>query len=173
VDRLDAWLNAQRGWRRRAIIVAAFDPPTALLGISVSLFIDLWAAGPSGGPALPALAISAIAVLALPVAAGLGSVMAVIHARRAANPRRNRRQPPFFMWRMIAALWLMLSTELCATLLQTLGRPTTGHRVLAGLQLILAIALIPLWVETVRYSRRFTRPPATDQAETMPGGQFL
>jgi hypothetical protein len=42
VDRLGNWLNAQRGWRRLAIIGVAWYPPTACLGFFLSVFLPSW-----------------------------------------------------------------------------------------------------------------------------------
>jgi hypothetical protein len=79
VDRLDTWLNAQRGWRRLALIGATLYAPTFMTGFCAWLCVGLWAGGAAQGPTLPALAIGAI--LAVPAALGLGSATAAIRAR--------------------------------------------------------------------------------------------
>jgi hypothetical protein len=155
VDRLDTWLNAQRGWRRLALIGATLYAPTFMTGFYTRLCLGLWAGGASRGPTRPALAIGAI--LAVPAALGLGSVTAVIHARNARNP--NRKQPllPFLMWRTTALFWLMLATSLSATLVVDQSSSAASHRLLGGLSLIFALAVIALTVEILRYSGRFAR----------------
>jgi hypothetical protein len=157
VDRLDTWLNAQRHWRRLALIGATLYPPTVLIGFSSWLGFDLWATGASPDPTLPALAICAIVVLAVPVAVGLGSVRVVIYAREARNPRRKKALPPFLMWRTTALFSLMFATSLLAMLVANQDSLTTAHKILDGLQIIFAIGVIALAVETLRYSRRFAR----------------
>ena len=155
MDRFDTWLNAQRGWRRLALIGAALYAPTFMVGFYTWLGFDLWAAGASGDPTWPALALCV--VLAAPVAVGLGSISAMIYARQARNPGRKKGLLPFLMWRTTALFWLMLATSLSATLVADHGSSTTTHRLLGGLQLLFAIALFALCVEILRYSRRFAR----------------
>jgi hypothetical protein len=162
VDRLDTWLNAQRGWRRLAIIGVASYMPTFCLGFCVSGFCIL--AFSSSLPPMPVAAIVAIAILAFPAAVGFGSIMAVIYSRRARNPKRKKGLPPFFMWRQIALPWLLIPTLLNATLLNTQDRSTPDERALALLQVIFSIAMIALALETWRYGRRFTRPHGAGQA---------
>jgi hypothetical protein len=157
VDRLDTWLNAQRGWRRLAIIGVAWYWPTVCLGFCVSGFCTL--AFSSSWPSMPALAIVAIAILAIPASVGVGSIMAVIYSRRARNPKRNKGLPPFLMWRQIAVPLVLLPTIAATTLTADHGPPATGGPRLAGLQMISGIIVIVLAVENYRYGRRFTRSP--------------
>jgi hypothetical protein len=144
VDRFDTWLNAQRGWRRLAIVGVAWYWPTAAIGFWLLLFSRTWLPAPK-----PVLV--AIAVLALPAAGGLGSVMAANYSRRARNPKRKKGLPPFFMWRQIALPWVLF-----AGLSATSVAPR-NHAV-PGLQMISGVIVIALAVETYRYSRRFTGP---------------
>ena len=147
MDRLDTWLNAQRGWRRLLVLIATCYGSTLVLsygiwGLSTSEF------------AVPALDTVLIAVLAIPGAVCIGSVMAKIDARRARNPRRKKGQPPFFMWRTTVGQWL-LSSEL----LLGIFSPLYGHhRWVIGLMLILLCGFFLLVLETRRYTDRFTRP---------------
>jgi NADH:ubiquinone oxidoreductase subunit K len=154
VDRLDTWLNAQRGWRRLATIGVAWYWPTVWIAFCFWVFPRT---------SLPVLVIVAIAILALPTAVGLGSIMAVIYSRRARNPKRKKGLAPFFMWRQIVLPWLLIPTLLNATLLNTQGRSTPDERALAFLMIIFSIAIIALALETYRYSRRFTRPRGAGQ----------
>ena len=161
MDRLDIWLNAQRGWRRLAVIGVSSYMPTVCLGFCVMGF---WILGVSSSlPPMPVAAIVAIAILAIPAAVGLGSIMAVIYSRRARNTMRKKGLPPFFMWRQIALPWLLIPTLLNAILFNTQDRSAPDVRALALLQVISSIAIIALAVETYRYSRRFTRPRAAGQ----------
>jgi hypothetical protein len=168
VDRLDTWLNGQRGWRRLAIIGVSSYMPAVCLGFCVMGFCILGFS--SSLPSMPVAAIGAIAILAIPAAVGFGSITAVIYSRRARNPRRKKGLPPFFMWRQIALPWLLIPTLLNATLLNTQDRSTPDLRALALLQVISSIAIIALAVETYRYSRRFTRPRAAGRP-TLAGEQ--
>jgi hypothetical protein len=155
VDRLDTWLNEQRGWRRLAVFAMAWYWPTVWIAFFFWVFPRT---------SLSVIVIVAIAMLALPAAVGLGSIMAVIYSRRARNRKRKKRLGPFFMWRQILLPWLMIPTLLNATLLNTQGRPTPDERVLVLLQVIFSIAIFALALETWRYSRRFTRPYEPGQA---------
>ena len=75
MDRLDIWLNAQRGWRRLAVIGVSSYMPTVCLGFCVMGF---WILGVSSSlPPMPVAGIVAIALLAIPAAVGLGSITAV------------------------------------------------------------------------------------------------
>ena len=162
MDRLDTWLNGQRGWRRLAIIGVSSYMPTVCLGFCLMGFRIL--AFSSSLPPMPVAAIVAIAVLAIPAAVGFGSIMAVIYSRRARNPKRKKGLPPFFMWRQIALPWLLIPTLLNATLLNTQDRSTPDMRALALLQVISSVAIIALALETYRYSRRFSRPRGAGQS---------
>ena len=162
MDRLDTWLNEQRGWRRLAIIGVSSYMPTVCLGFCVMGFFILGFS--SSLPPMPVAAIVAIAVLAIPAAVGLGSIMAVIYSRRARNRKRKKGLPPFFMWRQIALPWLLIPTFLNAILLNTQDRSTPDVRALALLQVISSIAMIALALEIWRYGRRFSRPRGAGQA---------
>jgi hypothetical protein len=155
VDRFDTWLNAQQGRRRLALIAVTGYVPTVMVGFYSWLCLAPWAGGTFRGPTLSAFAVCAI--LAVPAAVGLSAVGAMLYARQARNPRGKQAVPPFLMWRMIAAFWLMLASSLSATFVADQGSSTASHRVLAGLQLIFAVAVIGLFVETLRYRRRFAR----------------
>jgi hypothetical protein len=162
MDRLDARLNEQRGWRRLAVIGVSSYMPTVCLGFCVMGVCILGFS--SSLPPMPVAAIGAIALLAIPAAVGFGSIMAVIYSWRARNPNRKRGLPPFFMWRQIALPWLLIPTLLNATLLNTQDRSTPDERALALLQVISSIAIVVLALETWRYSRRFSRPRGAGQA---------
>jgi hypothetical protein len=148
VDRLDTWLNAQRGWRRLAIIGVATYAPIACLVFACLGFFSLLS---SSGPPVPVGAVVAIAVLAVPAAVGLGSITARIYSLRARSPKRRKGWPPFLMWRQISLLWMILAGIATAPLVPP------GNRAIALVHLIFAILVIPLAAETYRYSRRFTR----------------
>lgn len=154
MDRLDAWLNAQRGWRRLVLTVMAEYPLTIALGYVARLIIAFESP-------ISTLDSAAIAVLALPGAIAVGSLMAALHARRAQNSRRKRGQPPFFVWRQIAAMWVLLGYLPTRMLLgqriptwMLLGQPPfRSDEVLA---LIVSSGYFVLSMEAVRYRRRFT-----------------
>lgn len=155
MDRLDTWLNAQRGWRRLLLIAVAGYAPTVMVGFYSWLCLGPWAGGTFRGPTLSAIAICAI--LAVPAAVGLSAVGAMLYARQARNPRRKQASPPFLMWRMAALFWLMFTSPLSATFAAYQGSSTASHRVLGGLQLISAVAVITLFAETLRYRRHLAR----------------
>ena len=149
MDRLDTWLNAQRGWRRLAIIGVATYAPIACLVFACLGFFSLLS---SSGPPVPVGAAVAIAVLAVPAAVGLGSITARIYSLRARSPKRRKGWPPFLMWRQISLLWMILAGIATAPLVPP------GNRAIALVHLIFAILVIPLAAESYRYSRRFIRP---------------
>jgi hypothetical protein len=156
VDRLDTWLNGQRGWRRLAIIGGTFYLPTVWLGICPALCV---AAFRSSGNPIPLPAIVAIAVLAIPAAVGFGSIMAVIHSRNVRNRKRKKGLPPFLLWRPIALAGVVLPTSGVNLWLANQDPPAHGNLNVAGFQLISAVIVIALAVENIRYSRRFIKPP--------------
>ena len=162
MDRLDTWLNEQRGWRRLAVIEVSSYMPTVCLGFCVMGVCILGFS--SSLPPMPVAAIGAIALLAIPAAVGFGSIMAVIYSRRARNPKRKKGLPPFFMWRQIALPWLLIPTFVNAILLNTQDRSNPDVRALALLEVISSIAMIGLALEIWRYGRRFTRPRGAGQA---------
>ena len=148
MDRLDTWLNAQRGWRRLLLMIATW------YGSTLAISYGIWGLSTSEF-AVPALDIAVIAVLAIPGAVCIGSVLATIYARRARNPRRKKGLPPFFMWRTTVGLWL-LSSELLLGVFEPAPRaPHVGY--LADVDL--AGRLFPARTERHRrYTDRFTRP---------------
>jgi hypothetical protein len=156
VDRLDTWLNAQRGWRRLALTAAAGYAPLVMVGFYSWLCLGLWAREGFRDPTLAALAVCAI--LAVPAAVGLSSIGAMLYARQARNPRRKKAPLPFLMWRMTALFWLMLVSSVSGTFATDQGSSTATHRDVGGLELVFAIAVIAMFLETLRYRRRFTRP---------------
>jgi hypothetical protein len=144
VDRLDTWLNAQRGWRRLALIGVAWYLPVFCLGFCLSVFLPAW-------PPTPNPVLVAIALLALPGSVGLGSILAALHSRRARSPKRKKGLPPFLMWRQIALPWVLAA-----------GLATTrvANQVAPGSLMISAIIIFALAVENWRYARRFITPSA-------------
>jgi hypothetical protein len=89
VDRVDHWLNAQRGWRRYLLCWLQVGPAIVWIGVCVR---EVWAMG-DRAPAGPLAFGAASALIALPVAC----LLAVVSDRRA------RRSPgtawPLLSWR--------------------------------------------------------------------------
>jgi len=107
VDRVDFWLNAQRGWRRFLLCWVQAGPAIVWLGVCVR---ELWAMG-DRAPAGPLTFGAASALIALPVSCMLAVV----------SDRRMRRSPggawPLLSWR--AMTW-GLSLALCAAVVEVL-----------------------------------------------------
>lgn len=147
MDRLDTWLNAQRGWRRLLLMIATWYASTLLLCSSV------WMLSTSEFT-LPTFDAIVIAVLAIPGAVFIGLALAANYARHTRSPKRKKGQPPFLMWRTTVGLWLLTSE-----LLITLFIPHHGHhKSLFVLDMILLGGYLLLMAETRRYADRFTRP---------------
>jgi hypothetical protein len=149
VDRLDTWLNAQRGWRRLLLMIATWYGSTLVLccgvwGLSTSEFT------------LPTLDAIVIAVVAIPGTVCIGLALAANYARRTRSPRRKKGQPPFLMWRTAVGVWL-LSFELLITVFMPLH---WRHKPVFVLAMIFLGAYFLLLVETLRYTDRFTGPRA-------------
>jgi hypothetical protein len=159
VDRLDTWLNAQRGRRRLAIIAIAWYISGVLIGLSAYIVVanSSYLAGAAWTP-MPTVAIVAITVLAAPAGVGIGLMADASYARKARRPNRKKGLPPFLMWRQIALPWLLIPTELTAMFAGDQGLPRSDREALALTQVVFAVALIALSVELWRYSRRFTKP---------------
>ena len=100
VDRVDLWLNAQRGWRRVLLCWLQAGPAIVWVGVGVR---EVWAMG-DRAPAGPLTFGAASALISLPVACMLAVV----------SDRRVRRSPggawPLLSWR--AMTW-GLSLALC------------------------------------------------------------
>lgn len=109
VDRVDQWLNAQRGWRRFLLCWVQAGPAIVWVGVCVR---ELWAMG-DRAPAGPLTFGAASALIALPVSCMLAVV----------SDRRMRRSPggawPLLSWR--AMTW-GLSLALCGAVLEALYR---------------------------------------------------
>jgi len=156
VDRLDTWLNAQRGWRRLLLMIATWYGSTLVLcrgvwGLSTSEFT------------LPTLDAIVIAVIAVPGTVCIGLALAANYARSTRNARRKKGQPPFFMWRMTVAQWL-LSFALLTTVFIPLY---SHHKTVFALQMISLAGFYLLILEIRRYTDRFTRPRADYLPQSM------
>jgi hypothetical protein len=156
VDRLDTWLNAQRGWRRLLLMIATW------YGSTLCLCCGVWGLSTSEFT-LPTLDAIVIAVLAIPGAVCIGLVMVANYARHTRSPRRKKGQPPFLMWRTTVGVWL-LSFELLITVFMPLH---WRHKPVFVLAMILLAGYLLLLVETRRYTDRFTRPRGDYLPENM------
>ena len=86
MDRLDTWLNAQRGWRRLLLMIATW------YGSTLCLCCGVWG-----------LSTSEFTLPTLDAAPGTASTAITMKG-----------QPPFLMWRTTVGLWL-LTSELLIT----------------------------------------------------------
>ena len=168
MDRLDTWLNAQRGRRRLVLIGISWYLWAVLLGFSAYAVVSSWASlsGASWTP-VPIVAVVAIAVLAVPAAVWSGSMAAAIHAWKARRPNRKKGLPPFFMWRQMVLPLLLVPTEMNATFAVDPGMPISDRKALLLVQVVSCVAIIVLAAEVWRYSRRFTGPIALTNTNTL------
>jgi hypothetical protein len=174
VDRLDAWLNAQRGWRRFALMWLWLYPLGWLVG-------DIWLGGenlisdrsPSTGY------LYWFAVLSIPVAltlAALALPMRAAHARSRA--RRGKSQEPMVTWRWMGCLILMTSNSTVAACMENQAVIwKRQHPLAASISLVLAVCLLALLLENFRYTRRvrarLTKIPVADMPPFPDVGQPL
>jgi hypothetical protein len=147
VDRLDTWLNAQRGWRRLLLMIATWYGSTLCLcggvwGLSTSEFT------------LPTLDAIVIAVVAVPGTVCIGLALAANYARRTRSPKRKKGQPPFLMWRTAVGIWLLTFGLLITIFMPSHWR----HKPVLVLAVIFLGGYFLLLVETIRYTDRFTQP---------------
>jgi hypothetical protein len=149
VDRLDTWLNAQRGWRRLLLMIATWYGSTLVLGCSV------WDLSTSEFP-LTILDAVVIAVVALPGTVCIGLAQSANYARSTRNPKRKKGQPPFLMWRTAVGMWLLTFGLLITVFMP----PHWRHKPVFVLAVIFLGGYFLLVLETLRYTHRFTQPRA-------------
>jgi hypothetical protein len=142
VDRLDLWLNAQRGWRREALIWLQLAPLTFMLGAAAFALFGLTAWGVAGPIALAAL------------------FRAAVRMRPAIGHARKKWIPPLFSWRRMAGL-LALSASQSPNAFIAAEYGTSGwqhwHRVTGAVALVASIAFLAALIADLRYTRRLSR----------------
>jgi hypothetical protein len=147
VDRLDTWLNAQRGWRRFALLMVQIGPIAVLLAFCV---VGAW------GPSLPPLGLAFAGVVALGLAgAALLCVLQLwLHARRGRDDRKN--QVPLLTWRAIVYSPVMMGPFILIVSLSN-APPVwhrQHHRALDIAFLILLPGMLFVSWERARYQKR-------------------
>ena len=162
MDRLDTWLNAQRGWRCFALSWAQLYAPALLM---VNAYLG-WRNLPSGQASemqyvwLLALAVPCAAVLA-------GPLLLLRAARERRVSRRGGFSEPFLSWRL-TLMFLLIGSSV--TLVAFINGHGLGweqqHNGLWTVALILPICALALGLETFRYARRIRRANGQPQ-----GGQ--
>ena len=94
LDRLDGWLNGQRGWRRRLLLWLDAYPWAFIVSVALWAW---WAFEPDGG-----LTVVAAVAVGLPVAVPLVFVGFGLHAMRAGTARKPPRAWTRLSWRWMA-----------------------------------------------------------------------
>jgi hypothetical protein len=100
VDRVDRWLNAQRGWRRLLICWLYFAP----------VFVDeglLWSGW--GNIANDATVPTGAVLLRVGIAALAGVQLAAVLVRLQMWGRKSRPWAPGFSWRMTVAIYVLMA----------------------------------------------------------------
>jgi hypothetical protein len=142
VDRLDIWLNAQRGWRRELLIWLWIGPPLGCLAASTwnlfeSVAVDVLIAG--------------LAVFAL-VVAGVRALMRI----GSRQSRNGKWTPPAFSWRRYVAIYL-ISANLTVDVIFW-QPPSPGwqhwHRIHGIAELICIVGFWVMLVAEFLYMRR-------------------
>jgi hypothetical protein len=150
VDRLDTWLNAQRGWRRLALLWLQLYLPSALIINAYLSWRNLFAEQTSGTELVWLL------TLPFPCAAVLIGPRLLAQARMERRARkRGSFLPPLLSWRFTGFL-LFLAAEMILPAI-AVANPfgwKHQHRLVGMIMFICAICFIVLSLENVRYIRR-------------------
>jgi hypothetical protein len=145
VDRLDTWLNAQRGGRRELLVWLWLSPLAAMIAAMT------WA---SFEPAGPGLIIAALVVLVL-LRVGTRTLM---RARPSATPedRDAKWTPPVFTWRQFAMIYLICPNIIINVLFWPVQSPgwEHWHQIHDNAELICSVCFLALVIGEIRYLRR-------------------
>jgi hypothetical protein len=161
VDRLDAWLNAQRGWRRLALVWLQLYPASIVIANGYLTWRNRTPDQP------PAISYVSLLTLAVPVATVLAVPFLLL---RTARVRRIRRRgglvEPFLSWRFTALFLLLAGSMTLGVIINDHGVGwRQQHEALWNVVMALAIAAVVLGLETFRYAHCLRRPanqPAND-----------
>ena len=102
VDRVDRWLNAQRGWRRLLTGWLVLAPALADLGLWWSAYGNF-----DGNATVP----TGTLLLRVAIAALAGIPLAAMQVRPPKRRRKSRAWEPGYSWRRITAMYILM-TEL-------------------------------------------------------------
>jgi len=153
VDRVDRWLNAQRGWRRALIFWLYFAPWFVDLGLLWSAWGNLDDQGtvPTGS-----------VLVHVAIAAVVGIPLAAVQVRVQLWVRKRRPRAPVLSWRIIAAIYVFAGCA-CA---QSYGMTRTlvwQHQHLSFKALLLSYAVAgALLIWNAVYCRKLRRQVEAD-----------
>lgn len=153
VDRVDRWLNVQRGWRRLVIGWLVFAP----VFLDVGLLWSSWGNRNDQGT-VPTGSVLAHVAIALAVGIPLAAVLVAAQVR----VQKIRPWTPWVSWRMIVGLYVFMAGNCAATYGET-RTLTWQHQHVPDNVLYLADAvffLLVLW--TVLYYRKLRRQAEAD-----------
>jgi hypothetical protein len=155
VDRVDRWLNAQRGWRRLLIGWLAIAPALLLMGLWWSAWgnIDADVTVPIG---TVLLRVAIVAVAGIPLAA--------VQVRPLRRRRKSRPWEPGFSWRMIAGMYVMMTGWGVSTYgnTRTLAWQQHQHHLLSGALLLSVVGYGVMLIWNGRYYRKLRRQAEAD-----------
>jgi MFS family permease len=147
VDRLDTWLNAQRGWRRFALLMLQIGPIAVLLA-----FCCVGASGRSLPPL--SLAFAGVVAVGLVGAALLSLLRLWLHARRGRDDRKKR--VPLLTWRAMAYTPVMMGPFILIVILSN-ASPEWHQQHQHALDIAILIffpCMIFVMIEQSRYMKR-------------------
>jgi hypothetical protein len=151
VDRVDAWLNGQVGWRRGALIWLLACLPCVDVGCGIWALFTPGTAGLGTG----FLEVVGWSFLAAVPFAGL---VAAAQRRRVARGSGM----PFFSWRFIVSLLCIVSAVLPAELTDQQPYWHRIHREVGLWQMVLLLAAMVFLLLAVRWNHRFRGGDAHD-----------
>jgi hypothetical protein len=171
VDRLDVWLNAQRGWRRRAVIPLYLYPAAWVVCAAAWLvWQDLNSNEAPGVGSLYWLAGVSVPVTLL--LAGLTQPVQAVRVRSRA--KRGKPVLPTFVWRWSVFEALMaLNVTFMGFFINQSATWKQAHRPAHFIPLVVVVGAAVLLLESQRYTRR-VREECSTPAPPFPGaGQPL
>jgi hypothetical protein len=154
VDRLDTWLNAQRGRRRLWLVCLNAYPAAVCIAVIVMGSQNLTGRQPPG----IALIFWSLA-LAVPGALPLGGLILLTRQRYERRARaRGKFEPPFFLWRMTGYIFL-LATAITIQQFGIAQPPGWQHErhVLDLISLVFLACAMILLLDGLRYTHRLRR----------------
>jgi hypothetical protein len=159
VDRVDSWLNAQRGWRRFGVMFLCMLAPTAGLFVAANVW---WRDSSSNSATHTTGQVVQSLVASVPVAAVLACLMLIVTVlanRRPGMPQWRRQSR--ITWRAAAGVALLgLNSVVSALTSAQPPRWRQDHWETFPLQLIMAAGALALLFWNARHYRRLSAQAA-------------
>jgi hypothetical protein len=153
VDRLDTWLNAQRGWRRLGLLWLQTFPASILV---VNAYLGWRGLSDSQPAGTEWVWLVALAVPCTTVLAGVVLLLRPGSERRAGS--RGRFVQPLFSWRGTGFILLLASSKVADVYVTSAPYDwKQRHHALSAILMVLIIGACVLGFENFRYIRRMRR----------------